>query len=249
MCTRLIASLVFAASTPLFAAAQVAATAPTPATPAVAPVAAPSPQEAPQAAQAPQAPQPAQAPAAPSTGSQSRAARAETRAASQQERAETRQRRPEAVQSKGVNVRIDATVIESRGEQVTGRKVLTITLVDGEWGSVRSAQQVPFQPKGSAAYSYRTSPLNMDARATLREDGRIKVALTLEYRGGPSDVETSPAPAPGTAVVTAAGAMDEGIRQNVTVVLESGKPLVVAQSADAVGDRRVALEVKATVLK
>ena len=32
-------------------------------------------------------------------------------------------------------------------------------------------------------------------------------------------------------------------------MLESGKPLVVAQSADAVGDRRVMLELKATILK
>jgi hypothetical protein len=186
------------------------------------------------------APQPAQAPEAATPPARARGERRPGQEIVVQRRGET--------QSKGVNVRIDATVIESRGEQVTGRKVLTITLVDGERGSVRSAQAVPFKPKGTNGYSYRSSPLNMDALAMLRDDGRIKVALTLEYRGLPPE-EASGTSAESQAPVVAFDAMDEGIRQNVTVVLESGKPLIVAQSADAVGDRRVALEVKATVLK
>jgi hypothetical protein len=33
------------------------------------------------------------------------------------------------------------------------------------------------------------------------------------------------------------------------LVLENGKPLVAAQSADPVGDRQVTVEVKATILK
>lgn len=201
-------------------------------TPAIADVP-PTPPAPPVAAVAMQAPVAAQAPETPAPGGDiPRIAR-------------TPLRRIEAATppSKGVNVRIDATVIEAHGEQVTGRKMLTVTLVDGEWGSVRSSQQVAFQPKGSSGYSYRTAPLNMDARAFLRDDGRIKVALTLEYRGGPGEGGSS---GPSE---NAQGAVDEGIRQNVTVLLESGKPLIVAQSADAVGDRRVSLEVKATVLK
>jgi len=203
----------------------------------------------PSAAQA-AAPQPAQTPAAPAAAGPARGEREAHQEIVVKRMREAEQRRLEraAPQSKGVNVRIDATVIESRGEQVTGRKVLTITLVDGAWGSVRSAQQVPFQPKGSSGYNYRTAPLNMDAKATLLDDGRVKIELTLEYRGATVDAETSPGPAPGTAAINM-GAMDEGIKQSVAVVLESGKPLIVAQSADAVGDRRVALEVKATVLK
>jgi hypothetical protein len=147
-------------------------------------------------------------------------------------------------QSKWVNIRIEATVIESRGEQVTSKKVVSITLVDGENGSVRSSQQVPMQvggPAGQPAFrSYNDAPLNMDARARLRDDGRIHLWVTLEYFGGALE--------PGKQQAEA-GPVDQRIRETVTVVLESGKPLVVAQSADAVGDRRVALEVKATVLK
>ena len=139
--------------------------------------------------------------------------------------------------SKGINIRIDATIAESRGEQVLGKKVVTVTVVDGRSGQVRSTQAVPIRMQTNNAVNYQNAPLNMDAEALLRDDGRVLVSLTLDYRGAGTE--------PGAEATT----LDQGIRQSVTVVLESGKPLIVAQSADAVGDRRVALEVKATVLK
>jgi hypothetical protein len=40
-----------------------------------------------------------------------------------------------------------------------------------------------------------------------------------------------------------------GINQSQTVILQSGKPLVVSQAADPISDRKVLVEVKATVLK
>ena len=58
-----------------------------------------------------------------------------------------------------------------------------------------------------------------------------------------------------------AGSMGKGIRefkrnitdvvmnQSVTVVLDSGKPLVITQAADPVSDRKVTVEVKATLLR
>ena len=39
------------------------------------------------------------------------------------------------------------------------------------------------------------------------------------------------------------------IRDAVTMILESGKALIVAQSADPVSDRQVTVEVKATILR
>ncbi len=35
----------------------------------------------------------------------------------------------------------------------------------------------------------------------------------------------------------------------MTVILESGKPMLVSQSADPIGDRQVTVEVTATILK
>ena len=140
--------------------------------------------------------------------------------------------------SKGVNIRIDATVIESRGEQTVGRKTVSATVMDGENGSVRSTVIVPAQsPTDGARKDMLRGVLNMDVRAWLRDDGRVTAYLTLESQGGAIDLGER------------GSGSDAGIRQSVAVVLEQNKPLVVAQSADAVGDRRLALEVTATVLK
>jgi hypothetical protein len=40
-----------------------------------------------------------------------------------------------------------------------------------------------------------------------------------------------------------------GVNQSQTVILQSGKPLIVSQAADPISDRKVVIEVKATVLK
>src|SRR5207244_9092580 len=39
------------------------------------------------------------------------------------------------------------------------------------------------------------------------------------------------------------------IRENLAVILENGKSITVAQSADPVGDRQVTIDVKATILR
>ena len=39
------------------------------------------------------------------------------------------------------------------------------------------------------------------------------------------------------------------IQETLSLILESGKPVVAAQSADPVGDRQVTIEVKATILR
>ena len=88
--------------------------------------------------------------------------------------------------------------------------------------------------------SFTRVPLNMDARGRIRDDNRVQAQVTLDYNRGSVEFGES-----GTQRV----ARDSGIRQSVSVILENGKPLVVAQSADPEGDRRVTLELKATILK
>ena len=41
----------------------------------------------------------------------------------------------------------------------------------------------------------------------------------------------------------------EHFRESLALILDSGKPMLVTQSADPVGDRQVMVEVKATILK
>jgi len=137
---------------------------------------------------------------------------------------------------KDINIRIDGTVIESRGDKVVDKKIISVTCVDGKSAFVRSSQSVAIKTKGSDGFNYQDAPLNMDAEVNLRDDGRVLVKITVNYRGAPASADAS-------------DAIDRGIAQTVTVILRPGEPLMVAQSADSVGDRRVSLEVTATVLK
>ena len=79
--------------------------------------------------------------------------------------------------SKGVNIRIDATVTESRGDQVLGRKVVSVTLVDGE--SARCARQ-HWSPGIEDRTSFTRVPLNMDAEAACGTTTACIARVTLD---------------------------------------------------------------------
>ena len=64
--------------------------------------------------------------------------------------------------------------------------------------------------------------LNVDARPHILPSGNVRAMLSLEY---PS------------------------ISQQVTVILEPGKPLLVTQAADPLSDRKVTVEVRVTVVR
>ena len=72
--------------------------------------------------------------------------------------------------------------------------------------------------------SERTGPvrLNVDARPQILPSGNIRVMLSLEY---PS------------------------ISQQITVIVDPGKPLVVSQTADPLSDRKVTVEMRASIVK
>jgi glucose/arabinose dehydrogenase len=76
----------------------------------------------------------------------------------------------------------------------------------------------------STSSSERTGQvrINVDARPQILSTGNIRVTLSLEY---------------------------QAISQQITVVVESGKPLIVTQTADPLSERKVTVEMRATILK
>ena len=88
----------------------------------------------------------------------------------------------------------------------------------------------------------RPTPLNVDVDANILADNKVRVALNLQYH---ADAAADGAP-PGAPAIPGQRMQ---IRDAVTMILESGKPLVVAQSADPVSDRQVTVEVKAAILR
>jgi hypothetical protein len=135
------------------------------------------------------------------------------------------------------NVRVDLTIIDQAGSDTPVKKTLTVIAASGSGGAVRSkvTVAVPTMEGSPVKLRYEELPLNVDVRPEIAENGLIRTRLILNY-------ET---------VKTAAGG-GGGVRSVVTVdqwmMLSNGKPMTVSQSADAATDRKVSVELKATIL-
>lgn len=131
------------------------------------------------------------------------------------------------------NVQVELTLTDQVGNAAPEMKTVSMIVSSGSWGKIRSAGNV--MTPGEAPY---VVDLNVDARPFVSVDGPIQLELTLVYAPpkGPAD-QKEPKPRP------------TGMNQSQTVVLQSGKALVISQAADPISDRKVIVEVKATVLK
>jgi hypothetical protein len=134
--------------------------------------------------------------------------------------------RPEPSQ----NLRIELTITDQRGTATPISKIISMTMVDTGFGRIRTGGDVR-TPLG-----FRPVTLNVDAQPRVLNYGKIRVDLTIEYRptAAESDTEQSTTPT---------------INESIGVLLEDGKPLMISQSADPATDRKVKVEVKATIVK
>ena len=92
---------------------------------------------------------------------------------------------------------------------------------------------------GVSTFSYRNVTINVDARPAIlyKEPNKILVTFGLEYFPRPSN---------------GAEEMEPGmasINERLGLIFESGKTVIVSQAADPASDRRITVEVTATILK
>ena len=81
----------------------------------------------------------------------------------------------------------------------------------------------------------RNVTLNVDANPVVQSDGSVLLSLTLEYIPRPEGPENT--------------AGEATLNERMTVTLESGKPMVISKAADPAGNRKINVEVTATVMK
>ena len=138
------------------------------------------------------------------------------------------------------DVRLDVTITDQSGTARPITKNVSLIVADRADGSIRSETRVPFARKNGpvTAWDWETLPLNVTVWPTIMGDGHVRVKLSLNYRTAGAGAESSDAPR-ATAVIT----------KDLTAVLSDGKPLVISTSADAATDRKVMVEVKATIQK
>jgi hypothetical protein len=138
-----------------------------------------------------------------------------------------------------VNVKVEVTITDQRGGTQTLKKTVTVVTGDGMTGFIRS----------SANYSgIGVVPLNIDVEPFMLSgpsEGKIRLRVNLQYTL-PAGSSASPA----SSEVSGAGMLrTTDIHESLSLILESGKTIIAAQSADPVGDRQVTIEVKATTVR
>jgi hypothetical protein len=129
------------------------------------------------------------------------------------------------------NVRLDIKITERRGGAEPVTKLVSMSVADQEQGLSRSVARVP------QGMGFNDVPLHVDARPVI--DGtKVRLRLSIDY-----------------AVQDASGGEQTphvstfNVREAVTVVLENGRPMMIADAADPMSDRRVQVEVTATILR
>jgi len=128
------------------------------------------------------------------------------------------------------NVRVDVKIIDERAGRPALTKTVSLTIADRNNGSIRASAEEPPGAKGENSAlpaGFRSVPLNVDAGPMI-EGNRIRLQLGLEYNSVDPKLE---------------------LKQRLGLVLEDGKTLRVAQSADPLSDRRISLEVTGTILR
>ena len=130
--------------------------------------------------------------------------------------------RPQAAEppGSGTNIQIEVNISDYMGTGTPQKKTVSMIVTDGSTGRVRSERS----PAGSAS-------LNVDATPRLIAD-RISLRLVIEYL--PPNTEK------GRSAL---------LNQSMTVSLQNGKPLMISQGSDPGLDRKVTVEVTASILK
>ena len=129
-----------------------------------------------------------------------------------------------------INVRVEVIITDQRGSAAPTKKTVSLIVGDQQNGMIRSESLIP---------NIGSVPLHVDAEPEILPDGKIRLRFGLNYD---LPIEGQPMPAPERVAKTS-------LRESLALILDSGKPMLVTQSADPVGDRQVMVEVKATILK
>jgi hypothetical protein len=124
------------------------------------------------------------------------------------------------------NIRLDLTITDAYGG-APAKKTVSLLVASGGAGAIRTENRLgPY-----------TVQLNIDAYASIVAEGLVRANVTFEYTPAQPSSQNS------------AQASPANLHESMSVLLKSGQPLMVSQSADPATDRRVTVELTATELK
>lgn len=140
---------------------------------------------------------------------------------------------PPAPPIRAVNIQLEFTITDQTGSGAPDKKTVSMIASNGTWGRIRASATARPRQNIPVAVS-----LNVDSRPYLTTGDSIQTEITIEYRPVGASMADEPARVDPTI-----------LNQSLTVVLQSGKSMVISQAADPITDRKIVIEAKATVLK
>jgi hypothetical protein len=136
--------------------------------------------------------------------------------------------RPAPPEGQPNNIKVELSITDQAGNGAPSKRTVSMIIADRSSGSVRS--------QGAPIGGARTAILNVDATPIIVKDGLMRVQLGLEYFPRPGD---GPVPNEGQG----------SLNQRLTLLVESGKPMIVSQASDPTSDRKMIVELTGTILK
>jgi hypothetical protein len=149
-------------------------------------------------------------------------------AAAKQEKPAPKPPAPEGLPS---NIRVELTITDEAGAGEAAKRTVSMIVADRKNGSVRSSGVV-LTPGGRFAVS-----LNVDAMPVIIKDGLMRLDVSLEY-----------VPKPGSDNATS-GEGRGSLNERLSLLVQSGKPLIVSQASDPTSNRKISVELTATLVK
>jgi hypothetical protein len=104
---------------------------------------------------------------------------------------------------------------------------------------IRSSASMPVRQVPTNNFISRNVTINVDARPTILQKEPTKIMLTFGLEYLPKTTSGQEEMEPGMAT----------LNERLGLILESGKPMMVSQAADPTSDRKITVEVTATILK
>jgi hypothetical protein len=127
------------------------------------------------------------------------------------------------------NIKIDVAITDSVTADVQTKKTVSLLVLDARSGQIRSTGT--------------QSVINVDAAPTIRQDGRIYLSMTLEYQPELTLQQNQVLQKEGNT-----GRLPV-FMESLSLILVDGKTMIASQSADPRSDRKVTVEITATVQK